>query len=196
LPDTRRLALNPITAYQIVSMCEGVVQRGTATSIASLGRPLGGKTGTTNDYKDAWFVGFSPDLVVGVWVGFDRPRNMGDGETGGRVAAPIFRDFMAEALRHRPATPFRIPARVRLVRIDAMTGLLPSSNSTTTIIEAFRPGTEPTGSFISSPFVWGGAEPIDPRHFEGVDLGPTDERGADPADPPRPKQEVEPIDLT
>ncbi|HVK82232.1 MAG TPA: PBP1A family penicillin-binding protein, partial [Verrucomicrobiae bacterium] len=97
IADNREQVLDPVTAYQIVSMSEGVVLRGTATSIAALGFPLGGKTGTTNDYKDAWFIGFSPDLVVGVWAGFDTPRNMGEGETGGRISAPIFRDFMREA---------------------------------------------------------------------------------------------------
>ncbi|NWG52103.1 MAG: penicillin-binding protein 1A [Hydrogenophilaceae bacterium] len=172
LPDTRAQVLDPITAYQIVSMTEGVVQRGTATAIASLNRPLGGKTGTTNDYRDAWFVGYSPDLAVGVWVGFDTPRNMGEGETGGRIAAPIFRDFMAEALRGAPAAPFRIPAGVRLVRIDAMTGLLPSGSTEATITEAFRPDTEPTQQNVSSPFVFGGSEPIDPRLFQGVSITP------------------------
>ncbi|MBL8550804.1 MAG: penicillin-binding protein 1A [Hyphomonadaceae bacterium] len=171
LPDTREQVLDPITAYQIVSMSEGVVQRGTATVVASLNRPLGGKTGTTNDYRDAWFVGYSPDLVAGVWVGFDQPRDMGEGETGGRISAPIFRDFMEGALRGEPATPFRIPAGVRLVRIDAMTGLLPGPNTTSTIMEAFKPGTEPTENAVSSPFIFGGTEPIDPRVFRGLSEG-------------------------
>lgn len=168
LPDTREQVLDPVTAYQIVSMAEGVVLRGTATSIAALGFPLGGKTGTTNDYKDAWFIGFSPDLVVGVWAGFDTPRDMGEGETGGRISAPIFRDFMREALRDTSATPFRIPAGVRLVRTDYMTGLLPNAATTTTILEAFRPDTEPTRDVASSPFVFGGTDPIDPRALSSL----------------------------
>jgi penicillin-binding protein 1A len=172
LADTREQVLDPVTAYQIVSMSEGVVQRGTATSIAELGFPLGGKTGTTNDYKDAWFIGFSPDLVVGVWAGFDTPRDMGEGETGGRISAPIFRDFMREALRNTSPTPFRIPAGVRLVRIDAQTGLLPSATTTTTILEAFRPDTEPTRDVSSSPFVFGGTDPIDPRVLSGLTEAP------------------------
>ncbi|MEZ6023500.1 MAG: penicillin-binding protein 1A [Hyphomonadaceae bacterium] len=163
LPDTRQQVLDPVTAYQIVSMTEGVVQRGTATVVNSLGSPLGGKTGTTNDYKDAWFIGYSPDLVVGVWAGFDQPRDMGEGETGGRIAAPVFRDFMREALRDTPATPFRIPAGVRLVRIDQQTGALPTGATESTLLEAFRPGTEPTNTGTSSPFVFGGTDPIDPR---------------------------------
>jgi penicillin-binding protein 1A len=166
--DARARVLDPVTAYQIVSMAEGVVQRGTATTVSALGYPLGGKTGTTNDYKDAWFIGFSPDLVVGVWTGFDQPRDMGEGETGGRIAAPIFRDFMREALRGTPPTPFRIPAGARLVRIDYQTGALPNAATTQTILEAFRPDTEPTREVSSSPFVFGGTEPIDPRILSGL----------------------------
>lgn len=168
LPDPRAQVLDAVTAYQIVSMAEGVVQRGTATTVNALGYPLGGKTGTTNDYKDAWFIGFSPDLVVGVWAGFDTPRDMGEGETGGRIAAPIFRDFMRQALRDTSPTPFRIPAGARLVRIDAMTGGLPNATTTSTILEAFRPGTEPTRDVTSSPFVFGGTDPIDPRVLSGL----------------------------
>lgn len=173
LEDNRRQVLDPVTAYQIVSMAQGVVERGTAaTAVGSLGIPLAGKTGTTSDYKDAWFVGFSPDLVVGVWTGFDRPRTMGQGETGANVAAPIFGSFMRQALADTPPTPFRIPAGVRLVRIDYMTGLLPGPTTTQTILEAFRPGTEPTNNVASaSPFVFGGTDPIDPRvlsNFTGV----------------------------
>jgi membrane carboxypeptidase/penicillin-binding protein len=87
LPDAREQVLDPITAYQVVSMAQGVVEEGTATALKSLGKTLGGKTGTTNDFKDAWFVGYTPDLVVGVWTGFDRPRNMGEGESGGEPVA-------------------------------------------------------------------------------------------------------------
>ncbi|MBY0564654.1 MAG: penicillin-binding protein 1A [Hyphomonadaceae bacterium] len=185
LPDTRQQVLDPITAYQIVSMTEGVVQRGTGTSIAELGFPLGGKTGTTNDYKDAWFIGYSPDLVVGVWAGFDTPRDMGEAETGGRIAAPIFRDFMRAALRNSQPTPFRIPAGVRLVRIDYQTGLLPSGTTTQTVLEAFRPDTEPSRDVASSPFVFGGTDPIDPRVLTGLSsvFGPSE------SDRPRTQQE-------
>ncbi len=182
LPDTRERVLDPVTAYQIVSMTEGVIARGTGTIIRSIEKPLGGKTGTTNDYKDAWFVGYSPDLVAGVWVGFDTPKNMGDGETGGGVASPIFRDFMADALKDTPAIPFRIPQGVRLVRIDPITGLLPGPASTETILEAFKPGTEPSAAQAASPFVFGGTDPIDPRVLSGLGEAITpDEAGADPA---------------
>jgi penicillin-binding protein 1A len=169
IPDTREQVLDPITAYQVVSMAQGVVDRGTATVVKSVGRTLGGKTGTTNDYKDAWFVGFSPDVVVGVWVGFDRPRSLGEGESGARVAAPIFRDFMADALKNEPDVPFRTPVGVRFVRIDRQTGFLPRPDSVDTIVEAFRPGSEPTETSDSSPLIIGqgetgfpGGQPLDP----------------------------------
>ncbi|MEQ1619440.1 MAG: penicillin-binding transpeptidase domain-containing protein [Terricaulis sp.] len=141
--DAREQVLDPLTAFQVVSMTEGVVQRGTGSVVQSVGAPLGGKTGTSADNKDAWFIGYSPDLVVGIWVGFDAPRNMGEGEGGARIAAPIFRDFMRAALAEATPVPFAIPAGLRAVRIDRFTGLLPSAGSTETIIEWFRPGTEP-----------------------------------------------------
>ena len=112
-----------MTAYQIISMMEGVVQRGTGDVVKAVGKPLAGKTGTTNDEKDAWFVGFSPDLVVGVFIGYDKPRSLGDGETGGVIAAPIFRDFMKMALADKPAMPFRVPPGIKLVRDRPTNGL-------------------------------------------------------------------------
>lgn len=167
LPDVRAQVLDPITAFQIVSMTEGVVQRGAGTAAGLAGVPLGGKTGSSNDNKDAWFVGYAPDLVVGVWAGYDTPRNLGQGESGGRIAAPIFRDFMREALHDSPPTPFRIPPGVRLVRIDSLTGLLPSATTTQSILEGFRPGTEPTAGDGANPFIFGGAGPTDPRVRSG-----------------------------
>lgn len=142
-PDTRRQVLDPITAYQITHMLEGVIERGTGRRALRVGKPLAGKTGTTNDYIDALFMGFSPDLVVGVWVGFDEPKTLGDGEAGGSVAAPIFTEFMTSALADKPALPFRIPPGVRLVEIDAETGKLPGPGTSKRLTEAFRPGTEP-----------------------------------------------------
>ncbi|MEM9667331.1 MAG: penicillin-binding protein 1A [Pseudomonadota bacterium] len=146
-PDERKQVIDPITAYQVVHMLEGVVERGTGRRAQRVGKPLAGKTGTTNDYVDALFMGFSPDLVVGVWVGFDSPRTLGDGEAGGSVAAPIFTEFMGAALAEQPALPFRIPPGVRLVEIDAETGQLPTAATTKRITEAFRPGTEPGINF-------------------------------------------------
>jgi len=144
LPDTRPEVVDPRHAYQMVTMLEGVVERGTGRSAQRIGKPVAGKTGTTNDARDAWFVGFSPDLAVGVYVGFDRPRNLGRRATGGSVALPIWTDFMEAALAGAPATPFRTPPGVRLVRVDAATGLLPGNGTQTVIAEAFLPGTEPT----------------------------------------------------
>jgi penicillin-binding protein 1A len=146
LPDPRPQVVDPRRAYQIVHMLEGVIERGTGTAARDLGRPLAGKTGTSNDSRDAWFVGFSPDLVAGVWVGFDQPKSLGRQETGASVALPIWKQFMAGALEGEPPTPFRVPPGVMLVRVDAETGLLPSSGSATVITEAFLPGTEPRAS--------------------------------------------------
>ena len=99
LPDNRAEVVDKQAAYQIVSMLEGVVQRGTGQRIRSVGKTLAGKTGTTNDARDTWFVGFSADLAVGVYIGFDNPQTLGRGESGSSVAAPVFRDFMAAALK-------------------------------------------------------------------------------------------------
>lgn len=144
LPDERDDVMDPVTSYQLVSMMEGVVQRGTGVRIRALRRPLAGKTGTTDDSFDTWFVGFSPDLVVGVFVGFDSPRSLGRGEEGSSVAVPIFRDFMRDALKEEAPTPFRIPEGVRLVRVDATTGQLAGTGAKNTILEAFRQGSFPT----------------------------------------------------
>jgi penicillin-binding protein 1A len=146
LPDTRPTVADPRTAYQIVSMLEGVVQRGTGRRIAEIDKPLAGKTGTTNDSRDAWFVGFAPDLVVGVFTGFDTPTPLGRHETGSSVAAPIFKSFMEEALKDRPAIPFRIPPGLSLVRVDASTGKPAVAGSKAVILEAFLPGTVPSGT--------------------------------------------------
>ncbi len=146
IPDLREQLVDPGSAYQLVSMLEGVVQRGTGAAIgAALKRPLAGKTGTTNDSFDAWFVGFSPDLAVGVYLGFDTPRSLGPKETGGSAAVPVFRDFMAAALEDQPAIPFRIPPGIRLVRVDVATGQRAGAGSARVIFEAFKPGTEPDG---------------------------------------------------
>jgi len=145
LPDDRPQVIDPTTAYQMVSMLEGVVQRGTGTAVKAVGKPLAGKTGTTNDGRDVWFMGFSPDLVAGVYLGFDQPRSLGEKATGGKYSAPIFRDFMMEALQDKPATPFRVPPGIRLVRVDYYTGERALPGAGKVILEAFKPGTEPTG---------------------------------------------------
>jgi penicillin-binding protein 1A len=148
IPDLRPQIEDPLTAYQMVSMLQGVVERGTGVSIRELGRPLAGKTGTTSDANDTWFMGFSPDLAVGVFVGFDQPKTLGDRETGSSVCVPIFKEFMAEALRDTPKTPFRIPQGIRLVRTNPETGRLARPGDKT-IMDAFRPGSEPTTSEVA-----------------------------------------------
>jgi len=144
LPDQRRQVTDPASAYQMVSMLQGVVERGTGIRIKDVGKPLAGKTGTTNDSLDAWFVGFSPDLAVGVFIGFDEPRSLGDQETGASAAVPVFRDFMAAALKDKPPVPFRIPPGIRLVRVDSRTGELARYGERNVIFEAFKPGSEPS----------------------------------------------------
>ncbi len=143
LPDIREQIADPASAYQIVSMLEGVVQRGTGRRVRAIGKPLAGKTGTTNESKDAWFIGFTPDLAAGVFVGFDQPRPLGRRETGSSVAAPIFKKFMEKALADKPAVPFRIPLGIRLVRVNAATGLPAEPGDKNVILEAYKAGTEP-----------------------------------------------------
>jgi penicillin-binding protein 1A len=135
----REQVIDPRTAYQIVSMLEGVIQRGTGSAVRKVvDKPVAGKTGTTNEYKDAWFVGFSPDLAAGVFVGFDMPQTLGQGEAGGNIAAPIFGDFMAVALEDKAAIPFRVPSGIRLVRVNAKTGRPASASDSNVILEAFK----------------------------------------------------------
>ncbi|MBV8798334.1 MAG: penicillin-binding protein 1A [Alphaproteobacteria bacterium] len=142
LPDMRQQTLDPRTAYQIVSLLQGVVQYGTGKVVSEVGKPLAGKTGTSNDSKDTWFVGFSPDLVCGVFVGFDDPRTLGRMEQGATTAAPVFRDFMKEALAGEPPIPFRVPPGIILVSVDRLTGE-PANASPAAIQEAYKSGTEP-----------------------------------------------------
>jgi penicillin-binding protein 1A len=142
LVDHREQVLDPMSAYQITSMMEGVVQRGTATVLRDVGKPVAGKTGTTNDEKDAWFIGFTPDLVAGVYMGYDKPRHLGNNATGGHVTAPIVRDFFKAALVDKPAVPFRVPPGIKLIPVDPKTGLRAGPGSRA-ILEAFKPGTAP-----------------------------------------------------
>lgn len=143
VPDNREQIGDPRTCYQMVSILEGVVQRGTAKSLASLDIPLAGKTGTTNDSKDAWFVGFTPDLAIGVFVGFDEPKSLGEHETGGSAAVPIFKEFVQTALKDVPPTPFRVPPGVRMVQVNAANGRPTSPTDPNAIWEAYIAGTEP-----------------------------------------------------
>ena len=141
LPDDREVVTDPISAYQITSILQGVVQRGTGRRASALNRTLGGKTGTTNDSFDTWFIGASPNLIVGTYVGFDTPRTLGRTETGASAALPVFIDFMKEALKDVPDVPFRIPSEAKLVRVDAKTGRPPGPETPpyNIIYEAFKP---------------------------------------------------------
>ena len=130
----------------------GAVGVGALALVADLGRPVGGKTGTTSDYKDAWFVGFSPDLAVGVYIGFDKPRSLGDRATGGGLAAPIALDFLKQALKDKPPTPFRVPPGIKLIRVSAASGMRAGSGEGGgTILEAFKPGTAPPDAYVAAP---------------------------------------------
>ena len=144
LPEINNLAkkvIDPKIAYQITSMMEGVVQRGTARSLKDLNMSLAGKTGTTNDNKDAWFIGYSPNLVVGVYVGHDIPKNLGYKQTGSSVAVPIFKDFIKKSNTNENNIPFRVPSGLSFVTINNKTGL-PSSDEES-IMEVFIEGSEP-----------------------------------------------------
>jgi len=147
-PSGKQL-MDPMTAYQVVHMLEGVVQRGTAQRLRDLGVPLFGKTGTTTGPKDVWFMGGTPDVVAGLYLGFDQPRNMGGYAQGGSLAAPVFKQFFLDALADRQPVPFVAPKGIRMVRIDRQSGRRvygswPGSDPKAAIIwEAFKPESEP-----------------------------------------------------
>ncbi len=144
VPDVREQIIDPRHAYQMTSIMEGVVQRGTGASLRSIGHPIAGKTGTTNESKDTWFIGFTPNLVVGAYVGFDKPRPMGSKETGSRVSAPIVKDFLETVLKDVDAVPFKVPDGIRRVQINSETGTRAMPGDDKIIWENFIAGTEPT----------------------------------------------------
>jgi penicillin-binding protein 1A len=171
LIDRREQVLDSMTAYQITELLEGVVQAGTATVVREVGKPIAGKTGTTNEAKDAWFVGFSPDVAVAIYMGYDKPRPLGKGNaaTGGHLAAPIARDFLKLALADKPAVPFKVPAGIKLIRVVAKTGMRAGPGETGgTILEAFKPGTAP------------------PDNYSVIGVADADGRGAPGAPPQQP----------
>jgi penicillin-binding protein 1A len=140
----RKKVIEKSTAYIMTSLLEDVVQHGTGHRIKALGRPAAGKTGTTNDLNDAWFIGYTPDLITGTWVGYDDKRSLGEGETGSRAASPIWLGFMQRALKGKPVQVFPVPKGVVFAKIDSETGLLPISESKQTVFECFKEGTVPT----------------------------------------------------
>lgn len=139
LIDDREQIVDPLSAYQMTSILEGVAVRGTGARLRSLGKHLAGKTGTTNENKDGWFMGFSPDLVVGVYIGFDEPKTLGRRETGAAVALPVFYNFMEKALAKQADIPFRTPQGIKLVRINSLTGKPATPSDTSVIVEALKP---------------------------------------------------------
>jgi penicillin-binding protein 1A len=173
LVDRREQVIDPMTAYQITSMMEGVVQRGTATVVRDVGKPIAGKTGTTNDEKDVWFIGYSPDIVCGVYMGYDKPRHIGRLATGGHVAAPIVRDFLKVALVDKPPIPFRVPPGIKLIRVDAKTGMRAGPGDPRAILEAFKPGTAPPDNYsvIGAETASGAPVPVSPDAERAVRTG-------------------------
>ena len=136
--------MDKTTAYIMTSLLQGVVEQGTGQKVQALNRPVAGKTGTTDNLHDAWFVGYTPDYVTAVWVGFDKARSLGAGETGANAASPIWLAFMQDILRDKPVQSFTVPEGVVFSRIDADTGLLPIPESRETFFECFKEGTVPT----------------------------------------------------
>ena len=140
-PILRRPAISPDTAYVMTSMLRNVIETGTGTR-AQIGRPAAGKTGTTNDQRDVWFVGYTPQLLTGVWVGYDQDKSLGGKETGGKAAAPIWHEFMTKALTDQPVLDFAVPNEVTLVAVD-QSGQRTTPGSTGAVFQAFKRGTEP-----------------------------------------------------
>jgi len=138
IQDNRKQIISPETAYQVTSMMEGVIKRGTGRKLKNLNLVLAGKTGTTNNNMDAWFIGFTSKLVIGVYVGFDEPKSLGRYETGAKAALPIFKKFVKNVVTKKDATPFKVPENINLVMVDVETGLQPDSNTKKIIYESFK----------------------------------------------------------
>jgi len=141
---TQKSVIDSSTAFVMTSLLEGVVKYGTGRRVSALNRPVAGKTGTTNDLHDAWFVGYTPEYITGVWVGFDEESSLGNSETGAKAASPIWLGFMQRVLEGKPAHVFRVPEGVVFARIDSQTGLLPGTESKETVFECFKEGTVPS----------------------------------------------------
>jgi penicillin-binding protein 1A len=167
-PSRTQQLLDPMAAFQMVHIMEGVIQRGTATVLRDLNRPMFGKTGTTSGPTNVWFVGGTPDIVGGVYMGYDHPRPMGHAAQGGRIAAPIFKQWAQTALKDQPKVPFVAPEGIRWVRVDRASGRkvfgsfpVTEDPKSSVIWEAFQPQTEPRRSYGRSGNPYGEKE--DPR---------------------------------
>jgi penicillin-binding protein 1A len=145
--DAREQVLDPMTAYQITSMMQGVILRGTAYGKIKLDSDVAGKTGTTNDEKDTWFVGYTPSLVAGLYLGYDDPKPLGRGATGGSLAAPLFNEFMQAATKGQKPEKFIMPEGMQLIAVNRKTGMQATPGDPNTIMEAFKPGTGPADVF-------------------------------------------------
>jgi penicillin-binding protein 1A len=177
IPDTRGQVTDPASAYQVVSMLRGVVERGTGRRMRAIGKPVAGKTGTTNDSFDTWFMGFTPDLVAGVYVGFDEHRTLGPRSYGSNTAGPIFKQFMTKALEGEPGIPFRTPEGIRMVRMDLSTGRRAGPDSDKVILEAFKAGNSPGDDQV----VIRGGQPGDGQGDGGTQGQPGEGEGGGPA---------------
>ncbi len=160
-----RQAMTQENAYLTTNMLMDVIQSGTGRRAKKIGRPLAGKTGTTNGYNDAWFVGYAPNLATGVWVGFDSVRTLGRLESGARAALPIWTQFMGKALRNLPVMTFRIPEGIQFAQVDTTTGDLPTKSSRHISTEVFRKGTEPEKAAAKK------ANPMDFFEFDRMNSG-------------------------
>jgi penicillin-binding protein 1A len=147
-PFQKERVISPQNAFIMTHLLQGVVQHGTGQRAKSLGRPIAGKTGTSSDYADAWFVGYTPSLLTTVWVGFDDKTSLGKGETGARAALPIWNSFMDQALRNTPVQTFKVPSGMTLIKVNIETGLPTNEDSKETIIEAFVEGSVPEAKEI------------------------------------------------
>ncbi|MBM1631869.1 penicillin-binding protein 1A [Sulfitobacter mediterraneus] len=161
--SNRERVMDPVTAYQLTSMMRGVVERGTARKAINLPVPIAGKTGTTNDEKDAWFVGFSSNIVAGCYIGFDTPRAMGRGSGGGALCAPVFQRFMSQAIKKYGGGDFKVPENCVFINIDRFTGarLSDGASGNNVVSECFRDGEEPIfGITFDGGFAMGGDLPL------------------------------------
>jgi penicillin-binding protein 1A len=163
IQSNRDRVMNEITAYQLTSMMRGVVERGTASRTVNLSVPIAGKTGTTNDSKDVWFIGFSSNIVAGCYMGYDNPRSLGRGASGGGFCGPVFSRFMTEAIDQYGSGSFRVPATCQFINIDRFSGgrLPPEASGDNVVRECFRPGEEPLfGVMFDGGFAMSGDLPL------------------------------------
>ncbi len=165
IEQSGQVIISDTLAYMVTDLLQGVVKRGTGWRARALGMPVAAKTGTTNDYIDAWYVGYTADLAVGVWSGFDNPHSMGNNETGSGVSGPIWTEFMKNAKPYLAGNNFEIPEDIVFVKVDEKTGQLPTANTSKTILEVFRNGEEPNAQTSGDSYI---QEYDDSELLEGI----------------------------